>query len=50
MWPHYLLRVAFTDLRNGWTDEERKEANQNNFRDVTLGITIFRAETARKLF
>ncbi|MEC4673843.1 MAG: RsmE family RNA methyltransferase [Nitrospirota bacterium] len=30
----------------GWTDEERKEANQNNFHDVTLGTTIFRAETA----
>jgi 16S rRNA (uracil1498-N3)-methyltransferase len=30
----------------GWSEEEKKEAEKNNFQALTLGPTIFRAETA----
>lgn len=38
--------VMASGPEGGWTDEERKNAIQNNFKEITLGDRVFRAETA----
>ena len=44
---HFTGKIIVTvGPEGGWTNEERRQAIQYDFSEVTIGATIFRAETA----